>query len=445
VPPFRTLGVTGPGAGIACDTSPDRPYTPLNTARTPPVALREPGCIIEDMSPRGRLFIAILSTAFVGYVAVGSLLNRVLGDTSYTQLAIFNDVTRIVLEAYVEPVNLDRAMGGARLGLTEALDGDTAYLDAEEWKAYQQPGKDGDAEVGLTLSRRLGFLMVVSARTASPAEKAGLRPGDVLKAIDGRHTRPLPGPVGQRLLRGAPGSVVKITVLRAGEPDPLEISLVRERPTAVPAKGRILEGNAGTGYLKVAELRDKTADDVRSELEALRRAGARELVLDLRGVAEGNPAEAVKVAELFMKGGTVAKLKGVHVPEQVLSANASHSMWDLPMTTLIDHGTAGAGEIVASALLDANRSSLVGKRTFGRAPSLKSIPLEEGGIVMTVAKYYNSKDEPIHGKGVEPTVPVKTGTNDEDADDDDAASTRDLILEKAIEVLHGAPEVKKAA
>jgi len=212
--------------------------------------------MIEDMSPRGRLFIAILSTAFVGYVAVGSLLNRVLGDTSYTQLAIFNDVTRIVLEAYVEPVNLDRAMGGARLGLTEALDGDTAYLDADEWKAYQQPGKDGDAEVGLTLSRRLGFLMVVSARTGSPAEKAGLRPGDVLKAIDGRHTRPLPGPVGQRLLRGAPGSVVKVTVLRAGEPDPLEISLVRERPTPVPPKGRMLEGSAGTGYLKVAELRD---------------------------------------------------------------------------------------------------------------------------------------------------------------------------------------------
>jgi carboxyl-terminal processing protease len=224
------------------------------------------------------------------------------------------------------------------------------------------------------------------------------------------------------------------------------MSLVRDRPTPVPAKGRILEGNAGTGYLKVAELRDKTADDVRSELEALRRAGARELVLDLRGVAEGDPAEAVRVAELFLKGGTVAKLKGVRVPEQVLSANASHSMWDLPMTTLIDHGTAGAGEIVASALLDSNRSSLVGKRTFGRAPSLKSIPLEEGGLVMTVAKYYNSKDEPIHGKGVEPTVAVKTGTNDEDADDEDTASAKDLILERAIEVLHGAPvDAKKAA
>ena len=232
------------------------------------------------MSPRGRLFVAIVSTACVGYIAVGSLLSRVLGDTSYGQLAIFNEVMRIVLEAYVEPVNLDRAMGGARLGLTEALDGDTAYLDAEEFRAYQQPGKDGDAEVGLAVSRaRFGFLMVVSARAGSPAEKAGMRPGDVLKTIDGRHSRPLSAPVGQRLLRGAPGSVVKLVVLRAGEADPLDVSLVREKLAPVAPKGRLLEGTT-TGYLKIAEFRAQSADDVRARARGTApgrraRAGAR--------------------------------------------------------------------------------------------------------------------------------------------------------------------------
>jgi carboxyl-terminal processing protease len=393
------------------------------------------------MTARGRLFVAIVSTACVGYIAVGSLLNRVLGDTSYTQLAIFNEVVRIVLEAYVEPVNLDRAMGGARLGLTEALDGDSAYLDADEFRAYQQPSKDGDAEVGLTVTRRLGFLMVVSARAGSPADKAGLRPGDVLKTIDGRHSRPLSMQVGQRMLRGAPGSVVKLTVLRAGESDPLDISLVREKPTPVPPKGRILDGTT-TGYLKIAELRDKSADDVRSELEALRKSGAHDLILDLRGLAEGSAPEAAHVAELFLKGGVVAKLKGEHVTEQVLKADPARSMWDLPMATLIDHGTAGPGEIVAGALLDASRSPLVGKRTFGRAPSQKAVPLEEGGLVVTVAKYYTPKDNTIHGKGIEPTVPVKAG--DEDELDEDAPKTpSDPILDKALEVLH--TEVKKAA
>lgn len=393
------------------------------------------------MSPRGRLFVAIVSTACVGYIAVGSLLSRVLGDTSYTQLSIFNEVIRVVLEAYVEPVNLDRAMGGARLGLTEALDGDTAYLDPDEFRAYQQPGKDGDAEVGLTVSRRLGFLMVVSARAGSPAEKAGLRPGDVLKTIDGKHSRPLSSVVGQRLLRGAPGSVVKLIVLRAGESDPLDISLVREKPAPAPPKGRLLEGTT-TGYLKIAEFRAQSAEDVRTELEALRRSGARDLVLDLRGVAEGSVPEAARVAELFLKGGVVTKLKGAHVTEQVVNADPARSMWDLPMATLIDHGTAGPGEIVASALLDANRSPLVGKRTFGRAPSQKAVALEEGGLLVTVAKYYTPKDKEIHGKGVEPTVAVKGG--DDDEDDDQAAKPSDPILEKALEVLH-TPEAKKAA
>ena len=121
------------------------------------------------MSARSRLFIALVSTALIAYIAIGSLLGRVLGDTSYGQLAVFNEVVRLVLEGYVEPVNLDRAMAGARLGLTDALDGDSAYLDADEWKLLQQPGKD-DADIGAVITRRFGFLMVVAPRTGSPAE-----------------------------------------------------------------------------------------------------------------------------------------------------------------------------------------------------------------------------------------------------------------------------------
>src|SRR5687767_5127673 len=99
------------------------------------------------MSPRSRLAVALASTLIVGYVALGSLLGRVLGDTTYGQLALFNEVLRLVLDAYVEPVNVDRAMQGARVGLTDALDGDSAYLDADEFKAYSQPVRDNEAEI----------------------------------------------------------------------------------------------------------------------------------------------------------------------------------------------------------------------------------------------------------------------------------------------------------
>ena len=172
------------------------------------------------MSPRIRLLVALTSTCLTAYIAMGTLLGRVFGDTTYGQLSIFNEVVRIVIESYVEPVNLERTMAGANLGLTEALDGDSGYLSGEEWAALQQGASASDAEIGAVLTRRFGFLMVVSTRPGSPAEKAGLHPGDILKTIDGRHSRPLAVVTGERLLRGAPGSVVKLRVLRAGS-DPL--------------------------------------------------------------------------------------------------------------------------------------------------------------------------------------------------------------------------------
>ena len=139
------------------------------------------------MSPRARLLVALASTGLITYVAVGSLLTRVLGDTSYGQLSIFNEVIRLVLDQYVEPVNVERAMAGARLGMSDALDGDSAYLDAEQFARYQKPEDGQDADVGLVLTRRFGFLMVVAARPGSPAAEAGLRTGDLVKSIDGRH------------------------------------------------------------------------------------------------------------------------------------------------------------------------------------------------------------------------------------------------------------------
>ncbi len=391
------------------------------------------------MSPRGRLAIALASTLLVGYVALGSLLGRVLGDTTYGQLALFNEVLRIVLEAYVEPVNVDRAMNGARVGLTDALDGDSAYLDAEEFRAYQEGGHENDAEIGVILSRRVSFLMVVSTRAGSPAQKADIRPGDLIKTIDGKHSRPLSAVAGQRMLRGAPGSVVKLAILRVGS-DPLAIDVVRERLTPLSASGRMLDG--GAAYVKVGEFTSKTTDEVRADVLGFKRAGARQLVLDLRGAGHGELSEGVRMAELFMKGGVVAKVAGARAEEQVLNADPARSVWDLPMAVLTDHGTSGAGEIVAAALLDAGRASVVGEATFGRAPIQRAVVLPEGGLVLTVARYVSPKGTAIHGKGVTPSVPVEEEA-DEDAAAAEGAPAGDAILEKALEVLRG--EVKKAA
>jgi carboxyl-terminal processing protease len=383
------------------------------------------------MSHRARLLLALVSTGLIGYIAVGSLLARVLGDTSYGQLAIFNEVVRLVIDSYVEPVNVDRAMAGARLGMADALDGDSSYLDPEEFRLYQQPPREPDAEIGLVLTRRFSFVMVVSPRPGSPAEKAGLRPGDILKSIDERHTRPMPAVVADRLLRGAPGSSVKLAVLRAGA-DPFEVTVVRERVLPVAASSRMIDG--GTGYLQVADFGPTTAEDVRVRVEALKREGAERLLLDLRGAAWGAPADGARVAELFLQGGPVAKVVGRRADEELLQADASRNAWSGPLVALVGNGTAGPGEIVAAALADAGRAKLVGERTFGRAALTKVVPLPEGGLVLTVAKYMSPKGTSIHGEGLTPSVPV-AAEREEDEDLPEGMSPPDRVLEKGLEVV----------
>jgi len=383
------------------------------------------------MSPRTRLAVALVSTLVIGYIAVGSLLGRVLGDTSYGQLLVFNEVVKDVVDSYVEPVNIERAMAGARQGMADALDGDSSYLDADEFRAYQQGARDGEGDVGLVLTRRFSFVMVVAPRPGSPAAKAGLRAGDLVKSIDERHTRLMPAVVAERLLHGAPGSSVKLGILRVGA-DPFEATVTRERLLPAGPQGRMLDGSIG--YVRVSDFTPATADEVRTQVEALKKGGAHQLVLDLRDAAYGSPADGVGVAEVFLKGGPVAKVVGRRADEQLLQADPRHSAWSGPTVVLTNNGTAGPAEVVAAALVDVAGARLVGERTFGRAGLTRTLPLPEGGLLLTAAKYVSPKGTAIHGEGLKPTVPVDA-TPDEDDDLPAGAPKPDHILDKALELL----------
>jgi carboxyl-terminal processing protease len=165
------------------------------------------------------------------------------------------------------------------------------------------------------------------------------------------------------------------------------------------------------------------------------------MVLDVRGASFGPPAEAARVAELFLKGGVVAKLVGRRRPEQVLSADPDRAVWSLPLAVLVDRGTAGPAEIAAAALLDTGRATLVGEHTFGRAAVQKAVPLATGGLVITVARYVSPKGNVIHGKGVAPTVAVDRP----DEPPAEGAAPSDPVLDKALEVLKAEAAAEKAA
>ena len=230
---------------------------------------------------------------------------------------------------------------------------------------------------------------------------------------------------------------MKLTLLRAGS-DPIDLSVVRERLVPVAPERRMLADQ--TGYIKLAEFSPRAADEVKSEIEALRRAGAHALILDLRGSGAGAPADGVKIAELFLKGGPLGKLAGTREAEQVFSADPARSPGIVPLAVLVDTGTGGrgggrdGGPARRRPRSDRGRAHL---RPRGRAEAGAAA---EGGLLLTVAKYVSPKGTRSTARGSSPrsrsTCPTATRTS---------RAVGDPILDKALEVLKNPPAVKKAA
>jgi carboxyl-terminal processing protease len=352
-------------------------------------------------------------------------------------LSIFHEVVSMIRESYVDPVNMDRTLDAAESGLLEPLDGDSGYLDADDFKALQT-GKRASGDTGIVLGRRFGFLTVVATRPGSPARKSGIKAGDFIKTIDGKHTHGLTVSKGERLLEGEPDTIVKVAIFKSGT-DALESALVRERPSPSLAVSRLLDG--GIGYIAVAEVSDGLASTLKTTMAGLQAQGAHALVLDLRSAASGPLKNGVSLAELFIKGGVVAKVASRGGPDQTLMASDVSRVYSGPLAILVDRGTAGAAEIAAACLLDSDRASLFGENTFGRAGIQKQIPLESGGgLLLTVSRYLTPKGQPISGKGLTPKTLVR---NPESADAIGAPG-KDPVLDKAIESLK-ATALKAAA
>ncbi len=389
------------------------------------------------MTSRSRFALSLASTAFVLYLASGPLMRKALGDTGYTQLSIFHEVVSMIRETYVDPVNMDRTLDAAESGLLEALDGDSGYLNAADFKELQV-GKRGIADVGIILGRRFGFLTVVATRPGSPARKAGIKAGDFIKFIDGKHTHGLTVVKGERLLAGEPGAPVKVAIFKSGT-EATETTLVRERPTGGLPVARVLEG--GVGYLAVSDLGDGALGSVKAAMADLQAQGAASVILDLRSSATGPLPNAVPLVELFVKGGVVAKVASRKAPEQTLVASETGRPFTGPLAVLVDRGTAGAAEIAAGSLADSGRATLFGENTFGRAGIQKQIPLDSGGgLILTVSRYLTPKGQAINGKGLAP----KTLVRNPESPDLIGTTGKDPVLDKAIEALK-ATALKAAA
>jgi carboxyl-terminal processing protease len=400
------------------------------------------------MTARTRLWVLVVSTPVIAFTLIGGYLGQAMTrDETLRSLRVFEDVMQLVVDNYVEGVDVTKAMRGAMRGLTDGLDVDSAFLSPELVKAFESKAAPPAGEVGVDLARGY-YLRVVSVRDGSPAAKAGIRTGDYLRAIDGRSTRDMSAFEGNRLLRGGLGSKVTLLVIRGAVAEPHEVAINRDRVAGVEVTSRMAD--ASTGYIRIAEFTPNSPARIRQAIDALAKTGAARYVIDVRGSSRGELDAGVEAARLFVRGGTLAvrvSREPLARPDakdktkkDTIAAQANDGSIAAPVVLLVDSGTSGAAELFAAALDGNNRAELVGERTIGRVARQQLVKLPDGsGLLLTNVRYLSPSSAAIHEKGLTPDVHVPEPDVDFGAD----PPTVDAALDKALERL--ATPVKQAA
>lgn len=405
------------------------------------------------MNNRVRALLISVSAILVLYIVVGGVLGK--GDTSnekaYRDLGVYQEVLDRIKIDYVTDPDLKKVTDGAIRGLLEALDPYSTYFTPSEYKEYTQNPQAGPAGVGMFVSKRGGFATVVSVLPGGPAEKAGIKPGDLLDRIENESARDLSVVQIERILAGPAGSALTMTVVKEARGEPQKISIPRASVSYPPVVAKLTDDRAA--YLRVPALHKGASAEVSNKLRDLVSKGADKVVLDLRDCAGGDVQEAVGTASLFLEKGLVAYLSGQRFPRKDLTVEHSAQVSKLPLAVLINQSTAGPAELVAVAVLDNKRGEVVGTRSFGVGVYQQLIPVDDGSaLLLSVAKYYGPGGKAIQDNGVNPSVVQSESAETASLDDDSEppgpehfGEKDDLQLQKAIEVLKSKPTTAKAA
>jgi len=430
------------------------------------------------MSFRTKFILTLLSATLTLYTAVGGWIStraQQPANDPNAQLRIFESVLQHIQSDYVDEPNMDKVRAGALRGLAYGLDPYSTYLTPEQVKDFNAGTKDNLAGIGAELSQVASYLYVIAPMKGSPADQAGIKAGDIIEYIDNKATRDISLYDAKQLLNGAAGTEVKLRVLRANS-SPLTISVKRGAARAATAEGRL--DATKVGILRINSFADGEAADVRTRLQDLLKQGAQKIVIDMRNTAGGSLTEAVTVANLFIKDGVLAQTVGREGKAlKTFTADPKTTIFNGPVVALIDNGTAGAAEVVASAIMERNRGQVVGEKSFGAGTEQQLFSLRGGdGLLLTTVKWASSTGKTFLGEdrahsGVTPNVEVKgqdvseaVDPDDLTGNDDDAISkpdqgnekrdvapapttkpaTEDIQLKKALELVNKAPAQRAA-
>ena len=360
-----------------------------------------------------KFIIALLATIFIaGFICTGQAEEKTIIDESrelFKQVQLLADSITLISTDYFKTVKVKDLVYGAIKGMMGTLDGYSQFLDPESFKEITEETKGEFGGLGIQIGMRDNILTVISPIEGTPAFKAGLQAGDKIIKIGGETTQDLTLDDAVKKLRGKPGTKVTITIIREDIEKLLDFTLTRAIIKLKSIKeAKIVEDDIG--YVKLVEFQERTAADLKKNLEKLRSDGAKSLILDLRNNPGGLFESSLDATELFLDPGKMIVYTEGRDPEKrtEYETKKESDFDELNLVILVNKGTASASEILAGAIKDNKRGLVVGVPTFGKGSVQTVIPLKDrSALRITTASYYTPSGASINEKGIEPDVYVE--------------------------------------
>jgi carboxyl-terminal processing protease len=363
----------------------------------------------------------LLVVALVGVFAGVVMAKRLPFDSdAYEQLKVFTEVLSYVEANYVEEIDPQKAIQGAIRGMLRTLDPHSSFMPPDVYREMQVETEGRFGGLGIEITIRNDVLTVVSPIEGTPAFRAGVQPGDQIIKVDGESTKDMSLVEAVKKLRGPEGSAVTISLFREGFTEPKDFTLTR---AVIQIKSvRWTKVRDDIGYIKLRSFHKTSTEELEHALQDLEEQRIGGLVLDLRNNPGGLLEQAIAVADLFLEGGQLIVYTQGRLASQNMKGFSKNEGThpNYPIVILINGGSASASEIVAGALKDLSRATVVGTQSFGKGSVQTIIPLSDGsGLRLTTAKYYTPKGTEIHGKGITPDVIVEQPQDEEHAAEDE--------------------------
>lgn len=323
------------------------------------------------------------------------------------EVRMFTQAMERIRRAYVEEIDDRTLLENAIRGMLAGLDPHSSYLSGDDYDLLQETTTGEFGGLGIEVGREDGYIKVISPIDDTPADRAGIQAGDFIIAIDSKPVRELLPEEAASMMRGEPGTEVTVTISREGV-EPFDLTVVREVISVASVRSMMLE--PGYAYIRVAQFRTNTGDELEAELKSLyaEHETLKGLVLDLRNNPGGVLQASVKAVDLFIDQGAIVSTRGrMEGNDLAFDATLDTLAPDVPMVVLINNGSASASEIVAGALQDHGRAIVMGTKSFGKGSVQSVLPLDERrALKLTTSRYYTPNGRSIQAQGIEPDITV---------------------------------------